>query len=119
MPHIEFLDENLYIKKKKGLSRYFRKAYKELIFEIIPKLKECGKKDGAYEIKLITEPLFEKVYGTITLKFSVKNDIAIIEDIEPNDILIECYMKNLPIYKGIPYSTQKDLFKLKLMEKDL
>ena len=49
------------------------------------------------------------MYGTITLKFSVKNDIAIIEDIEPNDILIECYMKNLPIYKGIPYSTQKDL----------
>ena len=116
MTCVRFLDENLYIKKKKALSRYCRKAYKDLIFNVFPKLKESGKKDGIYEVNLRTEPLFEKAYGKITLKFTVRNDAVIIEDIEPNDILIECYMKNLPIYKGIPYSSKKDLFKLKTME---
>lgn len=116
MTCVRFLDENLYIKKKKALARYCRKAYKDLIFNVFPKLKESGKKDGIYEVNLRTEPLFEKAYGKITLKFTVSNDVVIIEDIEPNDILIECYMKNLPIYKGIPYSSKKDLFKLKTME---
>lgn len=116
MTYITFVDENLYIKKKKALARYCRKAYKDLILNVFPKLKECGKKDGIYEVNLRTEPLFEKAYGKIMLKFTVRNDVVVIEDIEPNDILIECYMKNLPIYKGIPYSTKKDLFKLKTME---
>ena len=39
-----------------------------------------------------------------------------IEDIEPNDILIACYEKDLPIYRGIPYDTKKDLEKIKIME---
>ena len=116
MPSVRFLDENLYIKKKKGLSRYCRKSYKDLILNVFPKLVELGKKDGCYEVELWTEPLFEKVYGKIVLKFSVQNDVTIIEDIEPSEILIECYMKNLPVYKGIPYANKKDLFKIKMME---
>ena len=60
--------------------------------------------------------MFEKVYGKITLKFSVKNDIAILEDITPNDILMACYSKDLPTYKGIPYDSKKDLEKIKIME---
>lgn len=114
---IMFIDENLYIKKSKALSRYFRKSYKDLIFNVIPKLRKVGKQDGIYEVGIDTDELFERVYGKIKLKFSVQNDITIVEDIEPNDILIMCYMKNLPLYKGIPYATQKDLNKLKIMEK--
>lgn len=114
---IRLLDENLYIKKQRALRRYFTKTYKYLIFEVIPKLIQEGKIDGIYELELPTEKLFEKVYGKMLLKFSVKNDNVIIEDIVPNDILIACYSKELQIYKGIPYETEKDLAKLKIMEK--
>ena len=113
---IIFIDENLYIKKSKALARYCRKSYKDLIFNVVPQLRKSGKKDGVYETEIATDNLFEKVYGKIILKFSVQNDITIIEDIEPNDILIDCYMKHLPVYKGVPYSTKKDLFKIKTME---
>ena len=116
MAGLMFIDENLYIKKKKALARYCRKSYKDLIQNVIPTIIKDGKNDGIYSVDIDTEKLFEKVYGKIRLKFSVVNDMAIIEDIEPNDILIECYMKNLPIYNGVPYSNKKDLFKLKMME---
>lgn len=117
MALIRLLDENLYIKKQRALRRYFTKTYKYLIFEVIPKLIQEGKIDGVYELELPTEKLFEKVYGKMLLKFSVKNDNVIIEDIVPNDILIACYSKDLRIYKGIPYETEKDLAKLKIMER--
>lgn len=116
MNFLTFVDHNDYIKKENALAHYFKKAYKYLIFEVMPKLKQKGKIDGIYEIELPTEPLFEKVYGKLKLKFSVKNDVATIEDIEPGQILIECYMRQLPLYHGIPYTNKKDLFKLKMME---
>lgn len=117
MKAIIYLDENLYRKKKKALARYFRRTYKYLSMKVIPTLGKEGKKDGIYEIYLPTEELFEKVYGKIYLHFSVKNDVAIIEDILPNDILISCYEKDLPTYKGIPYETIKDLKKIKIVER--
>lgn len=117
MKAIIYLDENLYRKKKKALARYFRRNYKYLSMKVIPTLEKEGKKDGVYEIYLPTEELFEKVYGKIYLHFSVKNDVAIIEDILPNDILISCYEKDLPTYKGIPYETIKDLKKIKIAER--
>lgn len=117
MSFIKLLDENLYIKKEKTLRRYFIKSYKYLIFEVMPKLMLDGKIDGVYELELPIDDLFKKVYGSMILKFSVKNDIAIIEDIIPNDILIEAYMKNLPCYHGIPYASEKDLKKIKIMER--
>ena len=117
MKEIIYLDENLYRKKKKALARYFRRNYKYLSMKVIPTLGKEGKKDGIYEIYLPTEELFEKVYGKIYLHFSVKNDVAIIEDILPNDILISCYEKDLPTYKGIPYETIKDLKKIKIAER--
>mgnify|MGYP003295553690 CR=1 FL=1 len=116
MGFITYLDYNLYRKLEKGLSRYFRRAYKYLIFEAVVKLKQPNKIDGIYEVELPTDELVEKVYGKILLKFSVKNDIAIIEDIQPREILLRCYEKDMPIYKGIPYDTKKDLFKIKAME---
>lgn len=116
MGYVTILDENLYRKKELALKRYFRKTYKYLIFEAIPKLKEPGKIDGVYQVELPTEELFKRVYGPMILKFSVKKDIAIIEDIEPTKILLACHQKDLPIYKGIPYDTKKDFEKLKLIE---
>ena len=116
MGYVVMLDENLYRKKELALRRYFRRAYKYLIFDAVPKLKQSGKKDGIYQVELPSDELFKKVYGEMVLKFSVKNDVAIIEDVEPSEILLECHQRELPIYKGIPYASKKDLTKLKTME---
>jgi hypothetical protein len=116
MGYVTFIDGNLYRKRERALARYFRKSYKELIFKTIPKLKEDGKKDGLYTHELETEDLFKKVYGAITLKFTVKNDNVIIEEIEPSEMLTACYEKDLPIYKGVPYRNVNDLKKIKMME---
>lgn len=111
-----FLDENDFIKKQRALKRYFKRGYKYLLFKVSPTLKERGKKDGVYEVELPSDELFTRVYGKIKLKFSVRNDIAIIEDITPGDFLIKCYERDLPTYKGIPYLTKDDLKKIKIME---
>ena len=116
MPSIKYYDENLFIKKKRALARYFRKDYKYLMFEVVPKLKCNGKIDGLYEIEFPIDELFKKVYGPMVLKFEVIKDTAIIEDLVPNDILIACYMKDLPTYKGIPYENEINLKKIKMME---
>lgn len=115
--NIVILDEALYTKKVKGLKRYFLKSYKALMFEVIPELTRSGKKDGVYSVVIPTDSVFEAVYGKLELYFSVKNDVVIIEDIVPSDILIQCHMKSLPIYKGMPYYRKQDLFKIKVMEK--
>lgn len=115
MKYIKYLDENDFKKKERALSKYFRKQYKYWVFEVLPKLKQSGKIDGVYEIEFEIDELFKKVYGPMKLKFSVYNDIAILEDILPNDILIACFMKDLPVCKGIPYETKKDLLKIKIL----
>lgn len=111
---VVYLDENDFIKKQRALQKYFTKCYKYLIFKAIPKLKEPNKIDGIYEVELPSEELFKKIYGPMKLKFSVQNDIAVLEDIIPGEYLINCYMRDLPVYKGIPYNSEKDLFKIKL-----
>ena len=111
---VTYIDENDFIKKQRALRKYFTKCYKYLIFQAIPKLKEPNKKDGVYEVELPSGDLFKRVYGPMKLKFSVQNDIAVLEDITPSELLLNCYMKDLPVYKGLPYDTKKDLFKIKL-----
>ena len=49
------------------------------------------------------------------LKFSVRNDVAILEDITPSEFLLNCYMRDLPVHKGLPYDSKKDLFKIKIL----
>jgi len=115
--NVVILDENDYKKKLKELKKYFMKSYKYLIFQIMPNLIVLGKKDGIYSVDIPIDDLFVKCYGQLKLYFSVKNDVVIIEDIMPCDILLQCHMKMLPIYHGIPYYQDKDLFKLKVLEK--
>ena len=116
MAFITYLDENEFNKKERALARYFRKNYKYLMFEVYPTLKKDKKIDGKYEIELPVEELFERVYGKMRLKFSVKNDVAILEDITPHEILMACFSRDIPTYKGIPYNENKDLKKIKMME---
>lgn len=113
---IVFLDENRFKKKERALRRYFMGAYKYWIFEAVPKLKQTNKRDGKYELKLPVGYKFTKVYGDVKVLFSVKDDTVILEDIVPNDILLEMFSKDLPTYKGVPYLEAKDRFKIDLVE---
>lgn len=115
-PFISYYDENLFTRRRRALSRYFKKCHKYLVFDVFPKLMTSGKKEGHYSLELPTNELFEKVYGKATLKFTVKNDVAVMETIEPEDILDACYVVDLPVYKGIPYRDKKDLKKIKMVE---
>ena len=117
MKAIVYLDQNDFNKKHRVLRRYFMRSYKYITFKLIPTLQKEHKQDGRYEVEIPVEELFKKVYGPMKVLFSVKNDVAIIEDILPNDILISCYEKDLPTYKGIPYSSEKDLTKIKIVER--
>ena len=72
-------------------------------------------KDGKYQLNLPTVPEFKNIYGEIQLIYSVKEGIVIIEDLKPNDIFMANYMSDIKIYKGIPYSTEKDKFKIDMM----
>lgn len=114
--NILILDEINYYKKVRGLEKYFAKSYKHLIFKTLPVLTAKGKKDGKYSVEIPIDHFFEKCYGKLELFFTVQNDVVIIEDIQPSDILFQCYMKYLPIYHGVPYYQKKDLFKLKILE---
>lgn len=114
---IFILDENIFNKKIRALRRYFKLSYQEYIFDVLPKLKHSGKKDGSYKYELSIDEKFKRVYGNLELLFTVQNDVVILEDILPNEILLKCFMQDLPTYNGIPYYSNKDLFKIKLMEK--
>lgn len=113
---IVYLDENDFIKKEKGLRRYFRRAYTYLCFDIKDRLKQGKHESGSFERSLPVDELFNKVYGELKVRYTVSKGTVIFEDITPGDILIQGYMKNLPIYKGIPYRDKKDLMKIKLVE---
>lgn len=110
-------EENTYRKREKALKRYFQRAYKYLIFKVLPTLKEKNKIDGYYELELPSSELFKIVYGRLYLRFYVKDDNAYFEDIFPSELLVSCYEKDLPIYKGVPYETTKDFKKIKIAER--
>lgn len=119
MAIIKYLDENDYKTKERSLRKYFRKTYKYLIFNIYPTLKKEGKQDGTYEVELPCDEIFEKVYGKSKLLFSVRNDVVVLEDILPSEILLEGHKRYLPTYKGIPFASEKDLAKIKIVERIL
>ena len=113
---IVYIDENEFKKKERALRKYLVSAYKYWIFDVVPKLQKENKIDGKYEIELPVSNLFKKVYGELKILFTVKNDVVILEDIQPTEILTAMFRKELPTYKGIPYRDAKDKFKIELMK---
>ena len=113
---IIYIDENEFRKKERAIKKYFMGAYKYWIFEAVPKLQQVNKIDGQYELELPVSELFKKVYGNLRVLFTVKNDVVVLENIEPSGILIDMHRKELPTYKGIPYRDDKDKFKINLMK---
>ena len=129
---IEYLNENEYHKKERSIKKYNMLAYKKLLFDFYPSLREGNfigvvvghndKEDTTkYELKLPTDPMFNKVHGDIVLRYTAyyKQRIIMLEDIAcPDDILTEGHQKELTTYKGVMVSkshAEKDIFKINLL----
>ena len=128
---IEYFNENEFRKKERGIKKFNMLAYKKLMLEYYPNLKE-GKFSGSivsknlqekifkYELKLPTDSTFFKVYEDIVLHYTVYENqkIVMLNNITPEDILTEEHQKELSTYKGIPISkshAEKDMFKINLL----
>lgn len=113
---IKILNEIEFLKQTRALKKYFMKAYKQFIFEVIPEIKKQTKRDGYYYTTLDIDDVFNKIYGELRINYIVKNGVAYIENFEPQKMLLDMYFGLLPTYKGIPYRNQRDLFKIKILK---
>lgn len=109
-----YKDENDFTKKLRSLKTYCPRAYKDLIFNV-NKSDLFSLKDGNYQKSLYTSKDFEFVYRQIQLIFTVSNGDVVIEDITPQQFLLDGYFNLLEVYKGMPYRNNKDKFKIDLM----
>ena len=128
---IEYLNENEFRKKERAVKKYNMLAYKKLVFEFYPEMKEgnfLGKlvsvnsKENTknYELKLPTDDLFIRVHGEIVLHYSVceNSHTIILETITPESLLSEGHRQELQAYKGVMISKanrDKDKFKIDLL----
>ncbi len=128
---IEYLNENEFRKKERAIKKYNMLAYKKLIFDFYPSLKEGNflgvlvshsDKDhtSKYELKLPTDVMFNKVHGDIILHYTAYHNqkIIMLDNITPDDILTEGHQKELTTYKGVMVSkshAEKDIFKINLL----
>ncbi len=128
---IEYLNENEFRKKERAIKKYNMLAYKKLIFDFYPSLKEGNflgvmvshsDKDNTskYELKLPTDVMFNKVHGDIILHYTAYHNqkIIMLDNITPDDILTEGHQKELTTYKGVMVSkshAEKDIFKINLL----
>ena len=128
---IEYLNENEFRKKERAVKKYNMLAYKKLIFEFYPNFrdgifdgvvvsKNAGEGIVKYELKLPTDSTFAKVYDDIVLHYTVyeQQKIVMLNNITPDDILMEGHQKELTTYKGVPISkshAEKDMFKINLL----
>ena len=128
---IEYLNENEFRKKERAIKKYNMLAYKKLIFDFYPSLKEGDflgvmishsdhDNTSKYELKLPTDVMFNKVHGDIILHYTAYHNqkVIMLENITPDDILTEGHQKELTTYKGVMVSkshAEKDIFKINLL----
>ena len=127
----EYINENEFHKLERSLKKYNMLGYKKLYFDYYPSLKEVTmlgeivnvdeeKGHTTYELSLPTDKLFEKVHGTIKLKYHVyeSEKIVMLDTLMPEDILTEGHQSELVTYKGVMISkehSEKDMFKINLL----
>ena len=127
----EYLNENEFKKLERSVKKYNMLAYKKLIFEFYPKMKEgnfLGKLVGSntdentkkFELRLPTDDLFVRVHGEVVLHYSVceNSHTIILETITPETLLSEGHRQELQAYKGVMLSKanpEKDKFKIDLL----
>ena len=128
---IEYVNENEFRKKERAVKKYNMLAYKKLLFDYYPNLREGNfqgvlvssnekEKIDKYELTLPTDKTFTMVHGNITLHYSVYLDqkIVMLETLTPGDILTEGHQKELTTYKGVMVSKSHkdlDMFKINLL----
>lgn len=105
----------------KALSTYNRLAYKRIILELIPELKEGilsgeTKDNMFYSVGLPCSKKFIQVHGKITLNYYVDDTSKIIylDSIEPFHKLQQLHSKLTSVKDGVPIVNKSDLFKLNL-----
>ncbi|MDD6878920.1 MAG: hypothetical protein PUD59_01665 [bacterium] len=127
----EYLNENDFRKKERTVRKYNMLAYKKLVFEYYPEIRNgnflgekvsVNKKENTsdYELKLPTDELFAKVHGEIRVHYTVYEDkkIVLLTNITPEGILDEAHRTELSTYKGVMISKsnpEKDMFKVNLL----
>ena len=128
---IDYINENEFRKKERAIKKYNMLAYKKLLFDYYPSLREgnfqgvlvsTNEKDQVdkYELILPTDKTFSKVHGNITLHYAVYKEprTVILETLTPEDILTEGHQKELTTYKGVMVSKshkELDMFKINLL----
>ena len=128
---VEYLNENEFHKKERSLKKYNMLAYKKLIFDCVPELrngnfqgvlvsKNSNEGINKYEFKLPTDHLFSKVHGDIVLHYTVYENqhLVMLDTITPEEILSEGHQKELTTYKGVMISknhADRDMFKVNLL----
>jgi len=128
---IDYINENEFKKKERAIKKYNMLAYKKLLFDYYPSLREGNfkgvlisknaiDKTEKYELTLPTDKTFVKVHGNITLHYTVylEQKTIILETLTPEDILTEGHQKELTTYKGVMVSKshkELDMFKINLL----
>jgi len=128
---IEYVNENEFRKKERAVKKYNMLAYKKLLFDYYPALREgnflgvlvsSNEKEmiDKYELTLPTDKTFTQVHGHITLHYSVYLDqkTVVLDTLTPEDILTEGHQKELTTYKGVMVSKshkELDMFKINLL----
>lgn len=128
---VEYLNENEFKKKERSLKKYNMLAYKKLIFDCVPALRNGdfqgvvvskNSKEGIvkYEYKLPTDRMFAKVHGEVKLLYTLYENqkLIMLDTITPEDILSEGHQKELTAYKGVMLSkshAERDMFKINLL----
>ena len=127
----DYLDENNFKKLERSLKKYNMVAYKKLMFDFYPKLRSGEfvgelvsinkhEQTETYDLRLPTDSLFVKVYGEVKLNYTVykNNNIVMLNNLEPKDILLDGHKSELTAYKGIMISkanAQKEMLKIDLL----
>ena len=128
---LDYLDENFFNKLERSLKKYNMVAYKKLMFDYYPKLRNGEfigelvslnkhEQTESYELRLPTDSLFVKVYGEVKLFYTVYKEqkTIMLNKLEPEDILMAGHKSELTAYKGIMISkanAQKEMFKIDLL----
>jgi len=111
---IKIENEQLFRKRLSTLRVYNMKAVKNYYFD---ELVLDHIQDNLYKINLNTDEKFKLVYGQIYINCRKENNELVIIDIEPTYFLNKGFMCVLDTYKGIPVASDRDLMKIKILEK--
>lgn len=128
----EYFNENEFKKLERSVKKYNMLAYKKMIFEYYPSLKDgkfIGKlvsmnskdKTKTYELKLPTDDMFAKVHGDMKLLYTVYEEkrVILLVTITPEDILSEGHRTELSTCNGVIISknnADRDMFKINLLK---